>query len=134
MLLRGGLYPAVALSSPGEEVKLSLDSPFVPLPVPKSVSDESLMCVDSYEDDDWLRLHDVRLNDTLLEYAGRGKSILDVGLAQARRPLNTRNHYFEIEIVDPGENCYIAIGLTKRVCWIISLCISWLSFLFFNII
>ena len=38
-----------------------------------------------------------------------------MGLAQARYPLDTTNHYFEIEIVDPGENCYIAIGLAKRV-------------------
>jgi hypothetical protein len=37
----------------------------------------------------------------LLEYNGRGKSIHDVGLAQARYPLDTTNHYFEIEIVDP---------------------------------
>ena len=51
----------------------------------------------------------------MLEYTGRGKSIIDVGLAQARYPLDTTNHYFEIEITDPGENCYIAIGLAKRV-------------------
>ena len=51
----------------------------------------------------------------LLEYNGRGKSIHDVGLAQARYPLDTTNHYFEIEIVDPGENCYIAIGVARRV-------------------
>nr|CAD7400437.1 unnamed protein product [Timema cristinae] len=50
----------------------------------------------------------------VLEYTGRGKSIIDVGLAQGRSPLNTTTHYFEIEIVDPGENCYIAIGLTRR--------------------
>ena len=113
MYLRGGLYPAVALGSPGEEVRLSLDAQFMPR-IPSSQSDESLMCVDSYEDD-WMRLTDVRLNGSILEYGGRGKSILDVGLAQARRPLDTRYHYFEIEIVDPGENCYIAIGLTKKV-------------------
>jgi hypothetical protein len=51
----------------------------------------------------------------VLEYTGRGKSIIDVGFAQARSPLNTTVHYFEIEIVDPGECCYIAIGLTRRV-------------------
>ena len=51
----------------------------------------------------------------LLEYTGRGKNITDVGLAQARHPLNTTNHYFEIEIIDPGENCYIAIGLARKV-------------------
>jgi hypothetical protein len=51
----------------------------------------------------------------MLEYTGRGKSIIDVGLAQARWALDTTNHYFEIEIVDPGESCYIAIGLARRV-------------------
>ena len=51
----------------------------------------------------------------LLEYIGRGKSIIDVGLAQARHPLTTRYHYFELQIVDPGENCYVAIGVARRV-------------------
>ena len=51
----------------------------------------------------------------LLEYVGRGKSIIDVGLAQARHPLTTRYHYFELQIVDPGENCYVAIGLARQV-------------------
>lgn len=51
----------------------------------------------------------------LLEYLGKGKSIVDVGLAQARRPLSTRSHYFEVEIVDPGEKCYIALGLARKV-------------------
>ncbi|XP_027000680.1 SPRY domain-containing protein 3 isoform X2 [Tachysurus fulvidraco] len=50
----------------------------------------------------------------LLEYVGKGKSIMDVGLAQARQPLCTRSHYFEVEIVDPGEKCYIALGLARR--------------------
>ena len=64
-----------------------------------------------------VRLHDVRLNGQILEYVGRGKSIIDVGLAQARAPLDTTNHYFEIEVIDPGENCYIAIGLARVVSW-----------------
>lgn len=51
----------------------------------------------------------------LLEYTGKGKSIVDVGLAQARRPLNTRFHYYELEITDAGEKCYIALGLAGRV-------------------
>ncbi|XP_066995473.1 SPRY domain-containing protein 3 isoform X2 [Anabrus simplex] len=74
---------------------------------------ETLMSVDNNEEE-WYRLNDIRLNGQILEYTGRGKSIIDVGLAQARCPLNTTNHYFEIEIIDPGENCYIAIGLTRR--------------------
>lgn len=51
----------------------------------------------------------------LLEYVGKGKSIMDVGLAQARHPLTTRRHYYELEIVDAGEKCYIALGLARRV-------------------
>lgn len=51
----------------------------------------------------------------LLEYVGKGKSIMDVGLAQARQPLTTRCHYYEVEIVDAGEKCYIALGLARRV-------------------
>lgn len=38
-----------------------------------------------------------------------------MGLAQARHPLSTRSHYFEVEIVDPGEKCYIALGLARKV-------------------
>lgn len=51
----------------------------------------------------------------LLEYVGKGKSIMDVGLAQARQPLTTRCHYYEVEIVDAGEKCYIALGLARKV-------------------
>lgn len=57
----------------------------------------------------------VAVNLQTLEYSGRGKSIHDVGLAQAKYPLDTMNHYFEIEIIDPGESCYIAIGVARRV-------------------
>lgn len=40
---------------------------------------------------------------------------MDVGLAQARQPLTTHRHYYELEIVDAGEKCYIALGLARRV-------------------
>ena len=53
------------------------------------------MSIDCGEED-WRRLHDIRLDGQLLEYVGRGKSLIDVGLAQARTPLSTRTHYFEI--------------------------------------
>ncbi|CAG2054432.1 unnamed protein product [Timema podura] len=102
----GGLYPAISMHSLGEEVRLFLGLNWVP-------EEDSLMSVDNNEED-WYRLNDIRLNGQVLEYTGRGKSIIDVGLAQGRSPLNTTTHYFEIEIVDPGENCYIAIGLTRR--------------------
>lgn len=102
----GGLYPAVGMHSIGEEVRLFLGLNWIP-------EEDSLMSVDTNEEE-WYRLNDIRLNGQVLEYTGRGKSIIDVGFAQARLPLNTTVHYFEIEIVDPGESCYIAIGLTRR--------------------
>ncbi|XP_066841711.1 SPRY domain-containing protein 3 isoform X1 [Anser cygnoides] len=103
-----GLFPAVGMHSLGEEVRLHLRAEL------GAEQDEgAMMVVDSHEDE-WGRLHDVRACGTLLEYAGKGKSIVDVGLAQARRPLSPRSHYFEVEIVDPGEKCYIALGLARK--------------------
>lgn len=67
----------------------------------------------------------------LLEYVGKGKSITDVGLAQARQPLTTRCHYYELEIVDAGEKCYIALGLARRVSFLRKELI-WLFLLFFH--
>ncbi len=62
LLVRGSpLFPAIALCSPGEEVKLNLNLRWCPSSLTRSVSNESLMCIDSYEDD-WMRLHDIRLN------------------------------------------------------------------------
>uniref|UniRef100_A0A8D0HJF3 SPRY domain containing 3 n=1 Tax=Sphenodon punctatus TaxID=8508 RepID=A0A8D0HJF3_SPHPU len=102
-----GLFPAVGMHSLGEEVRLHLHAEL------GNEEDDSIMMVDSYEDE-WGRLHDVKVCGTLLEYVGKGKSIIDVGLAQARQPLSTRSHYFEVEIVDPGEKCYIALGLARK--------------------
>ncbi|KAI8784010.1 SPRY domain-containing protein 3-like [Biomphalaria glabrata] len=100
------LFPAVSMQSEGEEVILRLDAQWNP-------DDVTQMVVDCGEED-WVRLEDVRLNGTTLEYTGRGRTIRDVGLAQAKYPLNTTNHYFEFEIVDPGDKCYVAIGLAKQ--------------------
>jgi len=104
----GGLFPAFALLSPTEEVKLNMVMRW------NSSEDDVAMSVDSEEKEEWHRLHDIRLNGQVLEYIGRGKSLADVGLAQAKTALCTRSHYFEIEIVDPGSNCYIAIGLARK--------------------
>ncbi|XP_068181665.1 SPRY domain-containing protein 3 isoform X2 [Antennarius striatus] len=102
-----GMFPAVGMHSMGEEVKVNLQAEWF------LDDDESMMMVDSHEDD-WGRLYDVRVSGTVLEYVGKGKSIMDVGLAQARQPLTTRCHYFELEIIDAGEKCYIALGLARR--------------------
>nr|XP_046253830.1 SPRY domain-containing protein 3 isoform X1 [Scatophagus argus]XP_046253831.1 SPRY domain-containing protein 3 isoform X1 [Scatophagus argus] len=102
-----GLFPAVGMHSMGEEVKVDLQAEWL------LDEDDSMMMVDSHEDE-WGRLYDIRVSGTLLEYVGKGKSIMDVGLAQARQPLTTRCHYYELEIVDAGEKCYIALGLARR--------------------
>uniref|UniRef100_A0A3P9L6K4 SPRY domain containing 3 n=1 Tax=Oryzias latipes TaxID=8090 RepID=A0A3P9L6K4_ORYLA len=101
------LYPAVGMHSLGEEVLLDLNAEW------GTDQDDGQMIVDSHEED-WARLHDIKATGMLLEYVGKGKSIVDVGLAQARRPLNTRCHYYELEIADAGEKCYIALGLARR--------------------
>ncbi|XP_061779697.1 SPRY domain-containing protein 3-like [Nerophis lumbriciformis] len=101
------LYPAVGMHSLGEEVLLDLNAQWA------MEEEDGLMIVDSHEDD-WGRLHDIRVSDTLLEYVGKGKCIVDVGLAQALRPLNTRFHYYELEITDAGKKCYIALGLAVK--------------------
>ncbi|XP_067843009.1 SPRY domain-containing protein 3-like [Heptranchias perlo] len=101
------LHPAVGMHSIGEEVQLDLLAEW-------GLEDEdSLMVVDNHEDD-WARLHDMKVSGSVLEYAGKGKSIMDVGLAQAKQPLSTRSHYFEVEIVNPGEKCYIAVGVARK--------------------
>ena len=102
----GGLFPAIGLQREPEEVVLSMDLRWAP-------EEDIAMSVDCGEEE-WRRLHDIRLNGQMLEYVGRGKSLIDVGLAQAKTPLSTRTHYFEIEILDPGSNCYIAIGLARK--------------------
>lgn len=103
---KDGLFPAVCFVQGISEVRLMLGTSWRP-------EEDVLMCIDSNEEE-WSRLHDIKLNGLVLEYTGRGKSIIDVGLAQAKYPLDTTHHYFEIEIVDPGENCYIAIGLARK--------------------
>ncbi|XP_041809563.1 SPRY domain-containing protein 3-like [Chelmon rostratus] len=100
------LHPAVGMSSFGEEVAVDLNAEW-------EEEDDGKMIVDSHEED-WARFHDVKVTGTLLEYMGKGQSITDVGLAQARRPLSTRSHYYELEITDAGEKCYIALGLARR--------------------
>ena len=100
-----GYLPIIGMQEAGEEVCLKTNSHPSP--------EEDMMLVDCGEDE-WLRLHDIRINGQILEYTGRGKTLIDVGLAQAKNPICTRYHYFEIEIIDPGVSCYIAIGLARK--------------------
>lgn len=57
-----GLFPAVGMHSLGEEVRLHLNAEL-------GREDDSVMMVDSYEDE-WGRLHDVRVCGTVSKGAG----------------------------------------------------------------
>uniref|UniRef100_A0A8C6WSR9 SPRY domain containing 3 n=1 Tax=Neogobius melanostomus TaxID=47308 RepID=A0A8C6WSR9_9GOBI len=103
-----GLFPAVGMHSLGEEVRVDLGAAWLP------EEDDSAMMVDGHEED-WSRLNDVRVSGAVTAgVRGKGKSIMDVGLAQARAPLSTHRHYYEVEIMDAGEKCYIALGLAPQ--------------------
>lgn len=82
----GGLFPAVGLQREGEEVRLNLDQRWAP-------EEDIAMSVDCGEEE-WRRLHDIRLNGQMLEYVGRGKSLIDVGLAQVRGLSFSLCYYF----------------------------------------
>ena len=101
----GGFFPAISISSPGESLALRSNLRFI--------KEEDIMMMVDDCDDDW-SCHDISLNGPVLEYIGKGKSLVDVGLAQAKHAISTRHHYFEIEIIDPGLRCYIAIGLARK--------------------
>ena len=55
-----GWYPCVGMHSEGEEVKLSLDAQW-------EHSDVILMSIDNHEEE-WARLHDVRINGQVNRY------------------------------------------------------------------
>ncbi|XP_022657283.1 SPRY domain-containing protein 3-like [Varroa jacobsoni] len=101
--------PAVSLNQPGERVRFRLDASWPPRP---REDGEEMQC--DHFDDFWDRLSNVRLNGDIIEYAGSGLSNNGVGFAQAAQPLTPSAHYFELEILDPGESCYIAIGIAHR--------------------
>nr|CAB3266542.1 SPRY domain-containing protein 3-like [Phallusia mammillata] len=106
------LHPAIGMHSPGEAVQILVrPQKLSSSQFPQSVDD--FMVVDG-ADDDWIKTHDVRINGQVIEYIGNGFHIHDVGLAQAKSPLTTTTHYFEIEILEPGQSCYIAIGLVHK--------------------
>ncbi|XP_071851874.1 SPRY domain-containing protein 3-like isoform X2 [Apostichopus japonicus] len=106
MVPAAGLCPAVSLVKTGQRLKV----------IGRSFWTDQLenIMIDDSGEDDWARLHDVALQGQILSYAGHGCGIDDVGLAQARRPLTPTNYYFELKIVDPGKQCFIAIGLARR--------------------
>lgn len=105
-----GFYPIIGLHSVGEKVMYlghwrRLCDSTIPEPMEQDTSPSSY----------WLRSNAIRfINDGLtLEYVGNGLDRQDVGMAQAKHPLDPTNHYFEMEIVSCGKEGWLAIGLGK---------------------
>ena len=91
------LYPTIVLTHPGDAV-----IPTLHLPLPKW--DRSSLI-------GWLRSERVKLRGNIVEYTGCGTTTTDVGVAQVSHPLQLdSDSYYEIEIIDPGIKCTIAIG------------------------
>ena len=80
------LYPSVTVQQPAKGDELcALAIKMLPGdPLGSTLGGGDMMAVHT-ADEEWLRLHDVRLSDGhILEYVGRGKCLVDVGLAQVR--------------------------------------------------
>lgn len=61
----------------------------------------------------WTRLKNVQLNGDIMRYTGSGEDD-GVGFAQTATPLSPRSHFYQVEILEPGENSSITIGLARR--------------------
>ena len=104
-----GLYPLIGLHSQGEKVRYLGHWRRVPDHIQEPMETE--YSPSTY----WLRSNGIRYTeDSLtLEYDAEGLDRQDVGIAQANFRITPMNHYFELEILDTGQNGWIAIGLAK---------------------
>lgn len=92
------LYPTVILSHPGDAIVPSLG-----LPLPEW--DHSMLI-------GWLRSERVKLRNNIVEYSGAVGGASDIGVAQVSQPLQLgTNPYYEVEILETGIQCTIAVGL-----------------------
>ena len=60
---------------------------------------------------EWMWLAKLHVNGQGLQYVGNG---YDKGSALGKMPLSKSNHYFKVEIIDPGSDCWITIGLARK--------------------
>ncbi len=92
------IFPTTILADPRDSVM-----PF--LNIPKPVWDPNSLT-------GWLRSERVRLRGSIIEYTAAGKTDDDVGVAQVSQALQPSRHsYFEIEVLDRGQSCTIAVGI-----------------------
>ena len=56
----------------------------------------------------------MKLRGNIVEYAAAGVTVNDIGVAQVSQSLQlSSNSYYEIEILNPGVKCTIAIGIAS---------------------
>ena len=92
------LYPTVILTHPGDAIIPTFHHPTPVSETPFLVG--------------WLRMERVKVKSAIVEYTAPGKSVVDVGVAQASYALNFNSiTYYEIEILNPGQKCTISIGV-----------------------
>lgn len=104
-----GFYPLIGLHSCGEKVRYLGHWRRLPETL------QEPMEVDNSPSEYWLRSNGIWFtHDKLtLEYAGNRVAGQDVGMAQANFPISLRNHYFELKILEEGNEGAIAIGLGR---------------------
>ena len=92
------VYPTVILTNPQDSVM-----PFLNIPRPRW---------DPHSLAGWLRSERVKQRNRIIEYTEQGKTFHDVGVAQVSHTLQvSKNSYFEVEVLDPGERCTISVGI-----------------------
>lgn len=93
------IFPTIVLIGPRDSVM-----PF--LNIPKPIWDPNSLT-------GWLRSERVRVRGKIIEYIAAGRSDDDVGVAQVSQALqpSSRFSYFEIEVLDRGQKCTIAVGI-----------------------
>ena len=102
-----GFYPLVALHSDEEEIRVNLEigaaNPDAREVVMRVITDAG----DMGKVPKWNRLGNIKQRGRELRYTSENQS----GLAQCKYPVSKQCPYFELEIIDSGLHCYIAIGV-----------------------
>ena len=99
-----GFYFSFGMMSKGEVVQVNQSCISIPFSIPKLTFDDA-----------W-KLENSNLQHTesgICRYVGQGK----VGTVRSKQPIDSfssANHY-EVKIIDPGRNCYIALGVCSQL-------------------
>ena len=97
------LYPIIILAQPGDSVIPTLQMKFPSRNRPPLIG--------------WLRYERVQVHNNIVEYTHQAKSISDIGIAQISQPFKLDvMPYYEVEIIECGECCVLAVGAASAEC------------------